>query len=39
MMELFGNPGARFFAVYNDHLPIDSGYAEGAANFITSTTS
>jgi fructosamine-3-kinase len=28
MMELFGNPGARFFAAYRDHFPIDRGYPE-----------
>ncbi len=28
MMELFGHPGAHFFSRYNDHFPIDSGYAE-----------
>lgn len=27
MMELFGSPGRRFFEQYNDHFPIDSGYA------------
>ena len=27
MMELFGGPGERFFAVYNEHFPIDAGYA------------
>jgi len=28
MMELFGHPGKRFFARYNEHFPIDTGYAE-----------
>ena len=28
MMELFGNPGARFFARYRECFPIDAGYAE-----------
>ena len=27
MMELFGSPGAEFFAVYGRHFPIDTGYA------------
>jgi protein-ribulosamine 3-kinase len=27
MMELFGNPGAHFFAVYQEHFPIDAGYS------------
>ncbi len=27
MMELFGNPGERFFAEYDEHFPIDAGYA------------
>jgi fructosamine-3-kinase len=26
MMELFGHPGERFFAVYHEHFPIDAGY-------------
>jgi len=26
MMELFGHPGDRFFAVYHEHFPIDHGY-------------
>ena len=26
MMELFGNPGERFFAAYRERFPIDSGY-------------
>ena len=26
MMELFGHPGERFFAVYHEHFPIDHGY-------------
>lgn len=26
MMELFGHPGQRFFAIYNEHFPIDAGY-------------
>lgn len=26
MMELFGCPGERFFAVYHEHFPIDPGY-------------
>jgi fructosamine-3-kinase len=26
MMELFGSPGAEFFAVYGEHFPIDTGY-------------
>ncbi len=26
MLELFGNPGAQFFAVYAESFPIDSGY-------------
>ena len=28
MMELFGNPGARFFDAYHDHFPIDGGYSD-----------
>ena len=28
MMELFGSPGARFFAVYHEHFVIDSGYPQ-----------
>ena len=28
MMELFGSPGARFFAGYGECFPIDAGYAE-----------
>ena len=28
MMELFGNPVARFFARYRECFPIDAGYAE-----------
>jgi len=28
MMELFGNPGARFFDTYREHFPIDSGYSD-----------
>ena len=28
MMELFGNPGERFFSVYREHFPIDDGYAQ-----------
>ena len=28
MMELFGHPGQRFFALYREHFPIDSGYPE-----------
>ena len=28
MMELFGSPGARFFARYRECFPIDAGYAE-----------
>lgn len=28
MMELFGSPGARFFAGYRERFPIDAGYAE-----------
>ncbi len=27
MMELFGHPGERFFAVYREHFPIDDGYS------------
>ncbi len=27
MMELFGHPGKRFFAIYDEHFPIDAGYA------------
>ena len=27
MMELFGHPGARFFASYAEHFPLDTGYA------------
>jgi len=27
MMELFGSPGAEFFAVYGQHFPIDAGYS------------
>lgn len=26
MMELFGSPGARFFAIYGRNFPIDAGY-------------
>ena len=26
MMELFGNPGKRFFAEYKERFPIDAGY-------------
>lgn len=26
MMELFGHPGADFFAAYNERLPLDDGY-------------
>ena len=26
MMELFGSPGERFFAVYHEHFPIDADY-------------
>lgn len=26
MMELFGHPGERFFAIYREHLPLDHGY-------------
>jgi fructosamine-3-kinase len=26
MMELFGNPGERFFAAYRERFPIDPGY-------------
>jgi fructosamine-3-kinase len=26
MMELFGNPGERFFACYREHFPIDADY-------------
>jgi len=28
MMELFGSPGERFFALYQEHFPIADGYAE-----------
>ncbi|MCG6889038.1 MAG: fructosamine kinase family protein [Gammaproteobacteria bacterium] len=28
MMELFGNPGVRFFDTYRDHFPMDRGYPE-----------
>jgi len=28
MMELFGHPGEGFFASYNEHFPIDPGYAQ-----------
>jgi len=28
MMELFGNPGGRFFDVYREHYPINSGYSD-----------
>lgn len=28
MMELFGGPGERFFAVYREHFPIDVGYEQ-----------
>ena len=28
MMELFGHPGERFFAVYHERFPIDAGYTE-----------
>lgn len=28
MMELFGHPGERFFAVYHEHFPIDAGYSQ-----------
>lgn len=27
MMELFGHPGKQFFAVYNEHYPLDEGYS------------
>jgi len=27
MMELFGNPGARFFDIYREHFPVDRGYS------------
>jgi fructosamine-3-kinase len=27
MMELFGSPGAEFFAVYGKYFPVDDGYA------------
>jgi protein-ribulosamine 3-kinase len=27
MMELFGNPGARFFDAYREHVPFDGGYS------------
>ncbi|AGA31930.1 fructosamine kinase [Thioalkalivibrio nitratireducens DSM 14787] len=27
MMELFGHPGADFFAAYNERMPLDPGYA------------
>jgi len=26
MMELFGHPGERFFAIYHEHFPVDDGY-------------
>ena len=29
MMELFGHPGARFFATYAEHFPLDDGYVDG----------
>ena len=28
MMELFGNPGARFFDAYREHFPIDKDYSD-----------
>ena len=28
MMELFGNPGERFFAAYAERFPLDAGYAQ-----------
>lgn len=28
MMELFGRPGNRFFAVYTEAFPVDSGYSQ-----------
>jgi protein-ribulosamine 3-kinase len=28
MMELFGNPGARFFDAYREHFPIDRDYSD-----------
>lgn len=28
MMELFGHPGATFFAAYREHFPIDVGYEQ-----------
>jgi protein-ribulosamine 3-kinase len=28
MMELFGNPGVRFFDVYREHFAIDRGYSD-----------
>jgi len=28
MLELFGNPGRRFFDVYRQHYPIDQGYQQ-----------
>jgi len=27
MMELFGNPGTRFFEVYRERFPVDAGYS------------
>ena len=27
MMELFGNPGLRFFDAYREHFPLDGGYS------------
>ena len=27
MIELFGHPADRFFAVYRDRFPLDAGYA------------
>lgn len=27
MMELFGHPGKKFFAAYNEHYPVHDGYA------------
>ena len=28
MMELFGHPGQRFFSLYSEYFPIDTGYPE-----------
>ena len=34
MMELFGNPGLRFFDAYREHFPLDGGYSARAQQLI-----